>query len=138
MCPSPRVPAAQAANTALNPERRFLLRHIGFDRTIVRAEGNYLFDEHGTRYLDALAQYGALPFGHNPSFLWDCLEELRRSSAPSFTQPLLNEASETLAHRLVGLLPGMARVIFVNSGAEATEVAIKVARARTGRRRILT
>jgi acetylornithine/succinyldiaminopimelate/putrescine aminotransferase/predicted amino acid dehydrogenase len=130
--------AVQGPGTALNPERRFLLRHIGFDRTIVRAEGKYLFDEDGTRYLDALAQYGALPFGHNPSFLWECLEEVRRSSAPSFTQPLLNQASETLAHRLVGLLPGMARVIFVNSGAEATEVAIKLARARTGRRRIIT
>jgi acetylornithine/succinyldiaminopimelate/putrescine aminotransferase/predicted amino acid dehydrogenase len=132
------VSPAQPVNTALNPERRFLLEHMGFDRTIVRAEGNYLFDEHGTRYLDALAQYGALPFGHNPSFLWDCLEELRRSSAPSFTQPLLNEASETLARRLVGLVAGMAHVIFVNSGAESIEVAIKVARARTGRRRILT
>src|SRR5688500_10592734 len=108
MNPSSLASAKQAPNTALNPERRFLLRHIGFDRTIVRAEGNYLFDERGTRYLDALAQYGALPFGHNPSFLWDCLEKLRRSSAPSFTQPLLNQASEMLAHRLVGLLPGMA------------------------------
>jgi acetylornithine/succinyldiaminopimelate/putrescine aminotransferase/predicted amino acid dehydrogenase len=138
MNPSSLASAVQAPNTALNPERRFLLQHIGFDRTIVRAEGNYLFDEQGTCYLDALAQYGALPFGHNPSFLWDSLETLRRSAAPSFTQPLFNRASETLAKRLVGLVPGMARVVFVNSGSEAVEVAIKLARARTGRRRILT
>jgi 4-aminobutyrate aminotransferase-like enzyme len=56
-----------AAQTALNPQRRFLLEHIGFDKTIVRAEGHHLIDQQGNRYLDALAQYGAVPFGHNPA-----------------------------------------------------------------------
>jgi acetylornithine/succinyldiaminopimelate/putrescine aminotransferase/predicted amino acid dehydrogenase len=124
--------------TALNPERHFLLQHVGFDKRIVRAQGHYLYDDRGTRYLDALAQYGALPFGHNPSFLWETLEQIRRSSQPSFVQPLLNPATEALARELLGLLPHMARVTFVNSGAEATEVAIKLARARTGRRGIVT
>jgi acetylornithine/succinyldiaminopimelate/putrescine aminotransferase/predicted amino acid dehydrogenase len=125
-------------DTALNPERRFLLYHVGFDKTIVRASGNYLFDRDGTRYLDALAQYGAVPFGHNPPAIWQCLDELRAADQPSFVQPLLNDGAETLARRLIGLCPNMSRVTFVNSGAEATEVAIKLARARTGRRKIVT
>ena len=125
-------------DTALNPERRFLLHHVGFDKTIVRAEGNYLIDQDGVRYLDALAQYGALPFGHNPPAIWDRLDEVHRSSEPSFVQPLLNAGAEDLGRRLLCLLPHMNRVTFVNSGAEATEVAIKLARARTQRRRIVT
>jgi len=125
-------------DTALNPERQFLLHHVGFDKTIVRATGNYLYDAHGTRYLDALAQYGAMPFGHNPPFIWQCLEELRQSDQPSFVQPLLNAGAESLARRLLALCPNMSRATFVNSGAEATEVAIKLSRARTGRRRIVT
>jgi acetylornithine/succinyldiaminopimelate/putrescine aminotransferase/predicted amino acid dehydrogenase len=124
--------------TALNPERRFLLNHVGFDKTIVRAQGNWMVDADGVRYLDALAQYGALPFGHNPAFLWQSLEQIRTEEQPSFVQPLLNAGAETLAHQLVSLCPHLARVTFVNSGAEATEATIKLARARTGRRRVVT
>ncbi len=127
-----------SAQTALNPQRRFLLEHIGFDKTIVRAEGHHLIDQYANRYLDALAQYGAVPFGHNPAFLWDALLQLRASAQPGFVQPLLNSGAESLASKLVSMLPGMARVTFVGTGAEATEVAIKLTRARTGRRRILT
>src|SRR5262245_12248804 len=113
-----------SAETARTPQRRFLLQHIGFDKTIVRAEGHYLIDQQGNRYLDALAQYGAVPFGHNPSFLWEALLQLRATAQPGFVQPLLNTGAETLARKLVSLLPGMARVSFVSTGAEATEVAI--------------
>ena len=129
---------AASAHTALNPQRHFLLQHIGFDKTVVRAEGHYLFDQQGNRYLDALAQYGAVPFGHNPAFLWDALLQLRATAQPGFVQPLLNNGAEALARKLVSMLPGMAHVCFVSTGAETTEVAIKLARARTGRRRILT
>lgn len=127
-----------AAGTVLNPQRRFLLEHIGFDKTIVRAEGHHLIDQQGNRYLDALAQYGAVPFGHNPGCIWDALLQVRATAQPGFVQPLLNTGAETLACKLVSLLPGMARVCFVSTGAEATEVAIKLARARTERRKILT
>jgi len=130
--------AAPWESTALNPERRFLLHHVGFDKVIVRAQGNWMFDAQGTRYLDALAQYGALPFGHNPDFLWRRLEQLRLANEPCFVQPLLNDGSEKLARQLLTLCPHMQRVTFVNSGAEATEAAIKIARARTGKRRIVT
>jgi acetylornithine/succinyldiaminopimelate/putrescine aminotransferase/predicted amino acid dehydrogenase len=134
---SPRTSAPWEL-TALNPERRFLLHHVGFDKIITRASGNLMYDQKGVCYLDALAQYGALPFGHNPPFLWQCLEQVRHANEPSFVQPLLNAASESLSRRLLTLCPHMARVTFVNSGAEATEAAIKLARARTGRRRIVT
>lgn len=116
----------------LNPDRHNLLAHIGFDRRIVRAEGNYLFDSGGKRYLDCLAQYGALPFGHNPACLWRAVEQARLAREPSLVQPLIAPAAEALAARLVELAPCSDGVVtFTNSGAEAVEAAIKLARAKT-------
>lgn len=118
--------------TKLNPDRQILLAHIGFDRRIVRAEGNILFDSEGKRYLDCLAQYGAMPFGHNPPFLWAAIEQARLAREPSLVQPLIAPAAEALAARLVEVAPCDDGVVtFTNSGAEAVEAAIKLARART-------
>ena len=124
---------------ALNPERRFLLEHIGFDKRIVRAHGHYYYDDEGRSYLDFLAQYGAVPFGHNPEALWERIYAHGRTQQPSFVQPLVSPAAEALAARLVELAPGnMAHVSFVNSGAEAVEAGIKLARSRTGRQGIVS
>lgn len=124
---------------ALNPERRFLLQHIGFDKKITKALGNYYFDEAGNRYLDFLAQYGAVPFGHNPAELWETIHRHGSEHQPSFVQPLTSPGAETLAARLVAIAPGKMRyATFVNSGAEAAEAAIKLARASTGRQTILS
>lgn len=122
----------------LNPDRQVLLAHIGFDKRIVRAEGNVLFDSEGNRYLDCLAQYGALPFGHNPAFLWAAVEQVRLAHEPSLVQPLIAPAAEALAAKLVAAAPcAHGYVTFTNSGAETVEAAIKMARARTRRPSIL-
>lgn len=123
----------------INPERRFLLQHIRFDKQIVRASGHYLVDETGVAYLDALAQYGALPFGHNPSAIWDRVFQAHRASEPSFVQPLLSPRADELGHKLLSLMPAsMKYVTYVNSGAEATEAAIKMVRAKTLRPLIIS
>jgi acetylornithine/succinyldiaminopimelate/putrescine aminotransferase/predicted amino acid dehydrogenase len=128
-----------APASALNPERAFLLQHIGFDKRIVKAEGHYYVDEHGRRYLDFLAQYGAVPFGHNPPQLWDCIRRMGEQCEPSFVQPLMSPAAEELGLRLIALAPGkMRRVTYANSGAETVEAAIKLARARTQRQAIVS
>lgn len=125
--------------TALNPERHFFLRHIRFDKQIVRAEGCYLHDSEGNTYLDALSQYGAMPLGHNPAPLWAAIEGVRLRAEPAFVQPLLNPGAEALATRLLEIAPdNMRHVTFVNSGAEANEAAIKLAHARTGRQVVLS
>ena len=126
--------------SALNPERRFLLKHIGFDKKVKKAVGHYYIDEDGVRYLDFLAQYGAVPFGHNPTQLWDTITlQHRNEQLPSFMQPLDSPAAEALASKLVQVAPGKMRyVTFVNSGAEAVEAGIKLARVRTKRQTILS
>jgi acetylornithine/succinyldiaminopimelate/putrescine aminotransferase len=123
----------------LNPDRRFLLAHIQFDKPIVRARGHYLHDADGNVYLDFLAQYGAIPFGHNPSVLWDAVSGVRANDEPSLVQPLISPAAEALAAELVAVSPcGPGYVTFTNSGAESVEAAIKLARAKTRRQLILS
>jgi acetylornithine/succinyldiaminopimelate/putrescine aminotransferase/predicted amino acid dehydrogenase len=125
--------------SALNPERRFLLQHIGFDKHIVKAKGHYYYDDEGRAYLDFLAQYGAVPFGHNPAGIWDTIRAHGDEDSACMTQPLVSPAAELLAARLIALAPGQMRyATFVNSGAEAVEAGLKLARARTGRQHIVS
>lgn len=125
--------------THINPDRDFLLRHIKYDRRIVRAKGHYLYDDTGRAYLDCLSQYGAIPFGHNPAPLWDVVAGVRANEQPSFVQPFLSVAAEELARELIAASPiKTGYVTFANSGAETVEAAIKLARAKTQRRTILS
>jgi acetylornithine/succinyldiaminopimelate/putrescine aminotransferase len=93
----------------------------------------------GGRYLDFLSQYGALPFGHNPPEIWHALTAVQASRTPVMVQPLRSLQAERLADRLAAITPFDLEVVtLANSGAEAVEAAIKLARARTGRDLILS
>src|SRR5262245_16472593 len=118
----------------VNPRLGRLMSQLEMDKVFVRGEGCYLYDQSGRRYLDFLAQYGALPFGFNNPYIWQAVEQVRNSFEPSFVQPSYLEAAGDLAKRLVNVAPpGMKYVTFSNSGAEAVEAAIKLCRSRTGR-----
>lgn len=122
----------------VNPVLGELLETIRMDKRFTRGEGARLWDEEGNRYLDFIASYGALPFGYNPPEVWDVLQTARDTLEPSFVQPSYLNAAGELARRLVELTNGaLDYVTFTNSGTEATEAALKLARAHTGRRRIL-
>ena len=124
---------------ALNPARADLLRMFSLEAKIVRASGFRLFDEDGREYLDFLAQYGALPFGHNPPEIWSALNDAQAQEMPSLVQPLHAVEAERLAERLAEITPGdLGITTFANSGAETVEAAIKLARIRTGRTGILS
>ncbi len=132
----PRHPHAYARLVA--PYRYYLLSNLRLDKRFVRGEGCYLFDEHGRRYLDMVAQYGALPFGSNPPEIWDALIAARDQQRPALINPGLMDAAGELAERLVRIAPGnMRHVTFANSGAEAVEVALKLARSATRRTGVL-
>jgi acetylornithine/succinyldiaminopimelate/putrescine aminotransferase/predicted amino acid dehydrogenase len=110
------------------------MSQLEMDKVFVRGEGCYLYDQSGNRYLDFLAQYGALPFGFNNPFIWQAVEQVRNRFEPSFVQPSYLEAAGELAKRLINVAPpGMKYVTFANSGAEAVEAALKLCRSRTGR-----
>jgi len=122
----------------VNPHLGEMLENIKLDQKYVRGEGCYLYDDQGSCYLDCIAAYGALPFGHNPASIWEAITGYRDSAEPNFVQPSALEAAGQLAHRLVKLTPdGLDCVTFANSGAEAVEAAIKLCRASSGRPGIL-
>lgn len=125
--------------TALNPTRARLLEMFGLDVAMVKGEACRLRDSAGREYLDFLSQYGALPFGHNPPDIWAALTRSQASSIPAMVQPLRSTEAERLAERLAAITPhDLGIVTLANSGAEAVEAAIKLARARTGRDVILS
>ncbi len=122
----------------VNPHLGKMLESINLDQKYVRGEGCHLFDEEGNRYLDCIAAYGALPFGHNPELIWEEINRFSAAKEPNFIQPSALDAAGELACRLVELTPeGLDYATFTNSGAEAVEAAIKLCRSATGRSGIL-
>ena len=123
----------------VNPELGERLRWLELDKEFVFGLGSQLRDSDGNHYLDFLAGYGALPFGHNPPELWAALHDAERAGTPNLVQPSALGPAGRLAERLLALAPSMlARVTFANSGAECVEVALKIARAHTGRPGVLS
>lgn len=123
----------------VNPDLGRLLYGTGLNKSFVRGQGSWLWDAEGNRYLDFTGAYGALPFGHNPAGIWSAITEVGRREEPTFIQPSLLNAAGELAERLVAVAPaGLDRVTFANSGAEAVEAALKIARSATGRLPVLT
>jgi 4-aminobutyrate aminotransferase-like enzyme len=102
-------------------------------------EGCYLYDEAGNRYADFIAQFGAVPFGHDPATIWEALSLVRQQCQPNLVITSISAAAGELAERLLAIAPeGLNHAVFTNSGAEAIEAAIKLARCRTGRVGILS
>jgi acetylornithine/succinyldiaminopimelate/putrescine aminotransferase/predicted amino acid dehydrogenase/acyl carrier protein len=123
----------------INPPLARVLEQLGLDKRFVRGQGTMLYDEHGRGYLDFLAAYGALALGHNPPEIWSALEVARQRGTPNFVQPSYLEAAGELADRLLRVVPpGLLRVTFANSGAEAVEAAMKMCRMATGRSGLLS
>lgn len=131
-----RASAVQLYKQYVNPGLATLLGLLDFDKRFVRAQGAYLWDNDGNRYLDFLGAYGALNLGHNPPEVLRALEAVRER--PNLLQASLNPLAAALAHNLAEVAPGELRhCFFCNSGAEAVEGALKVARAATGRHEII-
>ncbi|MGW0827533.1 aminotransferase class III-fold pyridoxal phosphate-dependent enzyme [Streptomyces sp. NPDC002845] len=123
----------------INPPMARLFSAHGLDRVFTRAHGSTLTTEDGTDYLDFVAGYGCLNLGHNHPTVTRRLREFLDGGAPTFAQYVsMPERTAELAERLGDLAPGRPeRVFFGNSGTEAVEAALKVARAATGRTRLV-
>jgi acetylornithine/succinyldiaminopimelate/putrescine aminotransferase/predicted amino acid dehydrogenase len=121
------------------PYKGFLYQRLALDKKFVRGEGCYLFDADGTGYADFIAQFGAVPFGHDPEPIWRALDTVRREGRPNLVIVSISQAAGELAERLLAVAPpGFEHVVFTNSGAEAVEAAIKLARSCTDRPGILS
>ena len=122
----------------VNPQFVRVLRTIGFEKVYKKAEGQYLFDSEGNRYLDLLSGYGVFALGRNHPKIKQVLRDLLDLDLSSLVQMDCSLLSGLLAEKLITLAPeGVDTVFFTNSGTEAVEGAIKMARGATGRNRIL-
>jgi len=101
---------------------------------VERAEGAYLFDADGNRYIDYFGSWGPMILGHAFPPVVEAIERAARNSA-SFGASTAAEGD--LAERIVACYPAIEKLRFVSSGTEATMSAIRLARAATGRKIIV-
>ena len=102
----------------------------GVPYTVDRAEGPYIWDVEGTRYIDLVQSYGAIILGHaHPAVV----TAIQRAAADgtSYGAPTMGET--LLAEAIAERVPSIEQVRLVNSGTEATMTAIRLARGHTGR-----
>src|ERR1700726_2535570 len=123
----------QLHSSHLNEQMVHVLKTIGFDKRYQRGVGQYLYDEHGEKYLDLLGGWGVFAIGRNHPTVRDALKAVLESELPNLVQLDVSTLSGVLAERLLGFVPHLDKVFFSNSGAECVEAAIKFARGATGR-----
>ncbi len=106
----------------------------GTPRFIERAEGAYLWDVEGRRYIDYLGSWGPMIAGHAHPQVVEAVARAARHGL-SYGAPNVHETE--LAERICALFPQIERVRFTSSGTEATMSALRLARGFTGRDAII-
>ncbi len=116
-----------------SPVRAF--KSVGMNPVfIARAEGAYLYDADGNRFVDLISSWGPMILGHGHPAVVAAIERALRDGT-SFGAP--TKAEIELARLVVEAVPSVEKVRFVSSGTEAVMSAIRLARGFTGRAKIL-
>ncbi len=111
---------------------------IGFNRVFTKAQGAWLWDQDGRPFLDFLGGYSVFNIGRNHPRVKQALVDWLEHDGASLVQMECSPLAGLLAENLAKLTPGdLDTVLFTNTGAEATEVGLKMARKTTRRPRIL-
>ncbi len=134
-----RAGEAMALNQRyLNPQLGRVLRTLGFDRDWAEGRGSLLIDRKGNEYLDLLSGYGVFALGRNHPYIKEQLGRVLAADTPSLPQLGTSTLAGVLAEQLIARAPAsLDAVVLTSSGTESVEGAIKLARAATGRPRIL-
>jgi glutamate-1-semialdehyde 2,1-aminomutase len=106
----------------------------GTPRFIARAQGAYLWDADGQRYIDYIGSWGPMILGHGHPAVLEAVTKAAREGL-SFGAPTEREVE--LAEEILKLVPSMEQVRLVSSGTEAAMSAIRLARGATGRSRFI-
>jgi glutamate-1-semialdehyde 2,1-aminomutase len=106
----------------------------GTPRFIARAEGPYIIDAEGRRYIDYIGSWGPMILGHGHPAVIDAVQRAARDGL-SFGAPTEREIE--LAEEILDLVPSMEQVRLVSSGTEAAMSALRLARGATGRNKIV-
>lgn len=115
-----------------------LLGFMGLDSAEVEAEGWLVRSADGREFIDCVAGYGSYNFGHRHPVIVEAVRA-QLGKMPMSSKLLLNPVQARLAHRLAQITPGDLQYSFIsNSGTEAVEAAIKLARLHTGRTDVIS
>ena len=106
----------------------------GTPRFISRAQGPYMWDAEGRRYIDYIGSWGPMILGHGHPAV---LEAVHKAAADGLSFGAPTEREIELAEAIVDLVPGVEQVRLVSSGTEAGMSTIRLARGATGRSRIV-
>jgi glutamate-1-semialdehyde 2,1-aminomutase len=106
----------------------------GTPRFIARAQGPYIFDAEGTRYIDYIGSWGPMILGHGHPAV---LEAVQKAAVDGFSFGAPTEREVELAEEILSLVPSMDQVRLVSSGTEAAMSALRLARGATGRSKII-
>jgi glutamate-1-semialdehyde 2,1-aminomutase len=106
----------------------------GTPRFIRRAEGAYLWDVEGTRYIDYIGSWGPMILGHGHPAV---LDAVRSAAGDGFSFGAPTEAEAELAEAIIAQVPSVQQVRLVSSGTEAAMSALRLARGATGRPKII-
>jgi ornithine--oxo-acid transaminase len=122
----------------LNPQLGRILQTLGFDREWVEGRGPYLIDRQGNEYLDFLSGYGVFSLGRGHPYVKEQLARVLAADTANLPQLGVSTLPGVLAEELIRRAPSsLDGVVLTSSGTEAVETALKLARAATGRPRIL-
>jgi glutamate-1-semialdehyde 2,1-aminomutase len=106
----------------------------GTPRFIARAEGPYLWDAEGKRYIDYIGSWGPMILGHGHPAV---LEAVQKAAREGFSFGAPTEREIELAEEILKLVPSAEQVRLVSSGTEAAMSAIRLARGYTGRPKLI-
>lgn len=112
---------------------RMTLKELQYPLVAERAQGGYLWDIDGNRYIDLALGYGVHYFGHRPAFVLEAIaEQSRKGFVLSPHSGMIGETA-----KLICELTGVERVTFCNTGSEAVMFALRLARTVTKRDKIV-
>ena len=106
----------------------------GTPRFITRAEGAYLWDADGQRYIDYIGSWGPMILGHGHPAV---LEAVQKAATEGFSFGAPTEREIELAEEILKFVPSAEQVRLVSSGTEAAMSAIRLARGATGRPKLI-
>jgi putrescine aminotransferase len=114
-----------------------LFKIMGLDTLEWKTSGTIIEDIEGNKYIDCLGGYGTFALGHRPPEVIEAVKE-QLDLMPLSSKVLFNQALGQLARRLAEVTPGRLQYSFIcNSGTEAVEGALKLAKMATGKKRII-
>jgi ornithine--oxo-acid transaminase len=120
----------------INPQMAKVLKTLGFDPVYVRGKGAHLWDDRGNDYLDMLSGFGVFAVGRSHPKIKEAVRQYLELDSPNLVKMGTQLLAGILAKRMVDefALPGLNKVFFCNSGAEAVDGALKFAHAFTRRK----